>query len=100
MKQQAMTGEFLTRNLYVASYILAIGGPMPTAKDQDEGPISFAFEDPTGEWKRLAAEFNLQDTDSEVCLVPAARLFEALRILRDLMHAKTGLRTVRGRGVR
>jgi hypothetical protein len=50
-----MNGEFLTRNTEIAIFVLAAGGPLPTAQELDPGRVTFAFLDPAGEWKRLGA---------------------------------------------
>lgn len=87
-----MNGEFLTRNQNVAAYVLAIGGPVPVCEDLDQGYFTFRFADESGEWKRVARELDLSDTETDKCHVPAARLFTAISMIRDMLNEKRGRR--------
>ena len=88
-----MNGTFTRRNPQVGAYLLALGARYPTTTpDSTAGMVVFTFDDPTDEWCREAAKLNLSDGESDVCVVPAARLSLAQRYLRDDMSRVLGRR--------
>ena len=85
---------FTTTSLAVASYLTACGAPYPTVKTEaPKGVVIFEFQDTDdGEWRREAVKLRFEDTTSDVCLIPAARLFAAQKYLRDDMNTVLGRR--------
>jgi hypothetical protein len=88
-----MNGLFVTRNLQVAAYLVALGAPFPTTKAEESnrpGVVTFEFPDPTGEWLQESKGLDLSDAQADTCHVPRARLFYAQKLLRDHMNRALG----------
>jgi hypothetical protein len=83
---------FTTTSLSVATYLTAVGADYPVIKSEPSrnGVVVFEFPDPVGEWRVSARQLNLEDTESDVCHVPAARLFAAWKLLREDMNKALG----------
>ena len=83
-----MSDTFTTESLEAACYLVAMGADPPKVRaGRKPGLVEFTFDDPDGSAEWTAQEVTIKDLDdNEVAMVPARKLFSAMKTVRRLMN--------------
>ena len=79
---------FATTDLFLSSYIVAMGADMPAVRVSPGGRCQFEFADEEGGIGWLAQEWRVADENRAQCSAP--KLFSALRKLRQAISEAKG----------